>query len=90
LWYESAVPLSAELTAILVCPQSKQPLVYFPHGEAGSRDADGFLLCPASRLRYRIDAEGVPVLLVEEATELPPADVTRLVALARERGLAVP
>ncbi len=54
----------------LVCPKSKQPLVYF--------EAEDFLLCPSSRLRYRIDA-GVPVLLVDEATELTGAEVDRLV-----------
>ena len=54
----------------LVCPKSKQPLVYF--------EAEDFLLCPSSRLRYRIDA-GVPVLLVDEATELTGPEVDRLV-----------
>jgi uncharacterized protein YbaR (Trm112 family) len=40
------------------------------------------LLCPASRLRYRID-DGVPVLLVEEATELSNEEVERLVRANR-------
>ncbi len=67
--------LSKALTDVLVCPKSKQPLIDFSD--------EGFLLCPASRLRYRID-EGVPVLLVDEATELNAAEVDRLVSRAKD------
>jgi uncharacterized protein YbaR (Trm112 family) len=70
--------LPASLLEVLVCPKSKQPLLYF--------EAEGFLLCPASRLRYRID-DGVPVLLVEEATEVPTDEVELLVRRAKDRGL---
>ena len=72
------MPLAPELLASLVCPKSKQPLVYF-------EEDGGFLLCPASRLRYRID-DGVPVLLVEEATDVPADEVDRLVKRAKDRG----
>jgi uncharacterized protein YbaR (Trm112 family) len=72
------MPLPPALLEVLVCPRSKQPLVYF--------EAEGFLLCPASRLRYRVES-GVPVLLVEEATEVAPAEVDRLVKRAKELGL---
>jgi len=82
-------PLAEALLTVLACPKSKQPLVYFPRGEDGADEAAGFLLCPASRLRYRIDG-GVPVLLVDEAQELDGRDVERLVGRARELGLAVP
>lgn len=68
--------LSKALTDVLVCPKSKQPLIYFAD--------DNLLLCPASRLAYRIE-EGVPVLLVEEARELTQAEVDRLVALDLSR-----
>lgn len=81
--------LASDLLDILVCPKSKQPLVYFPKGEAGDDEAAGFLLCPASRLRYRID-EGVAVLLIDEAEELPATEVERLVGRARTLGLSVP
>ena len=64
--------LAPDLLDLLVCPKSRQPLVYFPEG-------DGFLLCPASRLRYRIE-RGVPVLLIDEARELSQAEVDTLVA----------
>jgi uncharacterized protein YbaR (Trm112 family) len=70
--------LARDLLDVLVCPKSKQPLVYF--------EAEGFLLCPASRLRYRID-DGVPVLLVEEASEVPTAEVERLLKQAKDLGL---
>jgi uncharacterized protein YbaR (Trm112 family) len=43
------------------------------------------LLCPASRLRYRID-DGVPVLLVEEATEVSANEVERLLKQAKDLG----
>jgi uncharacterized protein YbaR (Trm112 family) len=72
------MPLARELLDLLVCPKSKQPLVYF--------EGEGFLLCPASRLRYRIE-DGVPVLLVDEATEVAAAEVDRLVKQAKELGL---
>ena len=81
--------LAAELLDILVCPKSKAPLVYFPKGENGDDERAEFLLCPASRLRYRID-DGVAVLLVDEATELAPTEVDRLLGKARSLGLAVP
>lgn len=80
--------LPKDLVDILVCPKSKAPLVYFPRGEKGDDEAGAFLVCPSSRLRYRIEA-GVPVMLVEEATELPAETVERLVARARELGIAV-
>ena len=72
------MPLARELLDVLVCPKSKQPLVYF--------EAEGFLLCPASRLQYRID-DGVPVLLVDEATEVAQAEVDRLLERAKDLGL---
>lgn len=53
--------LDPELLEILVCPESKGPLVYF-------RD-EGFLFCPDSRLKYRVD-DGIPVMLIEEAERL--------------------
>jgi uncharacterized protein len=83
------VTLSADLLAVLACPRSRQPLVYFPRGEADDDDAAAFLLCPASRLRYRLEG-GVPVLLVDEAEELPAGEVERLLGRAQALGLAVP
>ncbi len=78
--------LPKDLVDILVCPKSKAPLLYFPRGENDEDEGTGFLVCPASRLRYRIE-NGVPVMLVEEATELPSATVERLVSRAAELGI---
>jgi uncharacterized protein YbaR (Trm112 family) len=72
------MPLDAQLLAILRCPESRQPLIYFP-------DQD-FLLCPASGLRYRIE-DGIPVMLVEEAERLASTEVDELVKKAGELGL---
>jgi uncharacterized protein YbaR (Trm112 family) len=81
--------LASDLLAILVCPKSKQSLIYFPKGESGDDERSEFLLCPASRLRYRIE-DGVAVLLVDEAEELAPGEVERLVGRAKALGLPVP
>jgi uncharacterized protein len=62
------MPLPRELLDVLVCPKSKQPLVYV--------EREDFLLCPSSRLKYRIEG-GVPVLLVDEAVEVTQAEVDR-------------
>jgi uncharacterized protein len=81
--------LPDEVVAIMVCPRSRQPLIYFPRGEADRDEADGFLLCPASRMRYPIQ-DGVPVLLEEEAIEVSPPTLETLLARARALGLRVP
>lgn len=81
--------LPNDLVSVLVCPRSKQPLIYFPRGEADHDEAEAFLLCPGSRLRYPIH-DGVPVLLVEEATAVAAATVEALVARAHQLGLALP
>ena len=73
------MPLARELLDVLVCPKSKQPLVYF--------ESDGFLFCPASKLKYRID-NGVPVILVEEATALEAAEAALLLKRAKDLGLS--
>lgn len=81
--------LADTLIEILVCPKSKQPLIYFPRGEANEDEAQGFLVSPSSRLRYRIENE-VPVMLVEEADELTAEVVARLVTRAKLLGLRLP
>ena len=74
---------------MLRCPKSKQPLVYFPRGEQDRDEAEAFLLCPASQLRYPVD-DGVAVMLAEAAVRIPAGTVDELLARARELGLAVP
>jgi uncharacterized protein len=71
--------LAPELLEMLVCVDSKAPLIYF--------EDEQFLLCAASRLKYRID-DDIPVMLLEEAERLEQSVVDELVADARRRGLA--
>ena len=54
--------MDAKLLEILVCPLCKGPLVY--------RKAQAELVCKADRLAYPI-RDGIPVMLEEEARELP-------------------
>lgn len=68
------MPLDPRHLALLVCPESKQPLLHVPAGVKGAGEA---LFCPASRLLYRID-DGIPVLLVDEAERLDEAEAARL------------
>jgi hypothetical protein len=72
------MPLPSDLLAILRCPESKQPLVYF--------EAEKFLFCPASRLKYRVD-DGIPVMLVDDAERVSEGEAERLASEARRRGL---
>lgn len=72
--------LDPELLDILACPESKAPLVYF--------EAEQFLFCPKSRLKYPIK-DGIPVMLVDEATKVDDAEAKKLLDLARARGLKV-
>lgn len=64
------------LLEILVCPESKKALLYF--------EKEGFLFCPESRLKYRIE-DDIPVMLVEEAERLDEAAAEALVARAKAR-----
>ncbi|MCY3839797.1 MAG: Trm112 family protein [Gammaproteobacteria bacterium] len=54
-----------KLLELLVCPVSKAPLVYRSQSEE--------LWCSASGLAYAI-ADGIPVLIAEEARELSPEE----------------
>jgi uncharacterized protein YbaR (Trm112 family) len=81
--------LADSLIDILVCPRSKQALIYFPRGEANAEESAAMLLCPSARLKYRIE-DGVPILLADEAEELSPDQTRSLVARAKELGLRIP
>ncbi len=71
------MPLQPDLLEILVCPESKKPLVYFQLAD------EAFLYCPASKLKYRID-DGIPVMLINEAVRVSDAEAERLMAQARD------
>ena len=55
--------LSPQLLAILVCPKCKGALTY--------REAEQALDCAACRLRYPV-RDGIPIMLIDEATPLQP------------------
>ncbi len=67
------MPLDPELLEILVCPESKRPLIYF--------EREDFLFCPDSKLKYR-DEDGIPVMLIEEAERLTDEQAQALLARA--------
>ena len=54
--------MDKKLLDILVCPLCRGPLVYDKKA--------GELICPADRLAYPVH-NGIPVMLREEARELP-------------------
>ncbi len=58
-------PMDARLLDILVCPICKGPLVY--------RKAEKELVCKADRLAFPI-ADGIPVMLEDEARKLDPLE----------------
>jgi hypothetical protein len=57
--------LDPQLLAFLVCPRCKGPLVHRLEG------ADESLDCPRCALRYPV-RDGIPIMLVDEASPLPP------------------
>ena len=77
--------LDARLLEILACPDEKGPLYYFEPAVSGTDG--GFLFCPACRRRYEV-RDDIPVMLLDEATVLPPSDAEALMGRASELGLA--
>lgn len=71
---------SRELLEILVCPESKESLLYFPEGDP-ERGGEPFLFAATSRLRYPI-RDGVPVMLVSEAERVSAEEASRLAGAA--------
>jgi uncharacterized protein YbaR (Trm112 family) len=63
--------LDAKLLSIIVCPADRGPLLY----------ADNLLYNPRLRRAYRID-DGIPVLLIDEATDVSDDEHARLTAVA--------
>ncbi len=59
--------IDPELLSMLVCPLSRRPLTL-----VGNR-----LLCYESRKAYRIE-DGIPIMLVEEATDIPESELPDL------------
>ena len=76
--------LDARLLEILACPDEKGPLYYFEAGVSGTEG--GFLFCPACRRRYEV-RDDIPVMLIDEATVLEPADADAVVERAGREGI---
>jgi uncharacterized protein len=70
--------LDAQLLDILACPDDKGPLLYF--------EDEDCLYNPRLKRRYRIE-DDIPVMLVDEATEVDDAEHERLVAKAEADGV---
>ncbi len=70
--------LDPRLVEILACPEDKGPLLYF--------EAEGFLYNPRLRRRYDID-DGIPIMLIDEATALDPGEHERVMESAAEAGI---
>ena len=58
--------MKQELIDLLICPQSKQPLIYVERSQE--------LWCKASQLAYPIRDE-IPILLVEESRQLSLSEI---------------
>jgi len=72
------VGLDPQLLEILACPDDKGPLLYF--------ESDGFLFCGACRRRYEV-RDDIPVMLLDEATQVTQAEADAIVERAKSSGI---
>jgi uncharacterized protein YbaR (Trm112 family) len=72
------MPLDALLLDVLACPVDKGPLLWF--------DDEDILYNARLHKSYQV-VDGVPVLLVEEATDVDDAEHSRLTAKAEKEGV---
>jgi uncharacterized protein YbaR (Trm112 family) len=72
------VALDPLLLDVLACPVDKGPLLWF--------DDEEILYNPRLHKSYQV-VDGVPVLLVEEATDVDDAEHARLTAKAEKEGV---
>ncbi len=71
--------LDPRLLEILACPQDKGPLYYVA--------SEDLLYNPRLHRRYDV-VDGIPVMLVEEATTVDDAEHERLMAVVERDGIA--
>ena len=71
--------LSTDLLAILACPEDKGPLYYI--------EAETMLYNPRLTRSYAV-RDGIPVMLVDEATTVAADDHDRIMALIDADGIA--
>jgi uncharacterized protein len=72
------VPLDPLLIEVLACPIDKRPLLWF--------EDEDLLYNPRLRKAYAV-RDGIPVMLVEEATDVGDAEHERLMAKAAAGGV---
>ena len=70
--------LDPRLVEILACPEDKGPLLYF--------EAEGFFYNSRLRRRYEIE-NGIPIMLIDEATTLDGDEHERVMARAAGQGI---
>ncbi len=75
----SVMSLDAKLLQILACPQDKGPLFYF--------SSDEFLYNPRLQRKYNI-VEGIPVMLIDEATSVDSSEHEGLVQRIAQEHIA--
>jgi uncharacterized protein YbaR (Trm112 family) len=73
---ERTMTLDSALLAILACPEDKGPLYYI--------ESEAVLYNPRLQRTYEV-RDGIPVMLVEEATTLTDEEHARLSELVREQ-----
>ena len=71
--------LDPQLLEILACPEDKGPLLYF--------DDESSLYNPRLKRLYKI-ADGIPVMLVDEATTVDDSEHQRLTAKAEAEDIS--
>lgn len=71
--------LSPDLLAILACPQDKGPLYHL--------EDEGVLYNPRLTRTYEI-RDGIPVMLIDEATTVDAAEHERLMGLVESESIA--
>jgi len=70
--------LDPRLLEILACPEDKGPLLYFADEQV--------LYNPRLRRTYEV-RDGIPVMLIDEATQVDDAEHDRLLAKAEAEGI---
>jgi uncharacterized protein len=71
--------LDPALLEILACPEDKGPLYYL--------ESESALYNPRLRRRYEV-RDGIPVMLIPEATDVDGTEHERIMALVAESGIA--
>ena len=70
--------LDSQLLEILACPEDKGPLLYF--------EDESILYNPRLHRSYEV-RDGIPDMLIDEATAVSDADHERLLAKASDQGI---